>query len=59
MHGPDVPIAWWIFWLGLGIALFCALIWTLYYVAVKNDESTWKRHLERDPRPGSCRRRRG
>ncbi|HEX6335934.1 MAG TPA: hypothetical protein VFZ85_03205 [Jiangellaceae bacterium] len=47
MSGADVPAAWWIFWLALGVIVFCGLIWTFYRFAVWSDEATWREFVER------------
>ena len=47
MDGPDVAVAWWIFWLAVGIAIFCGLIWTFYRLAVWSDEATWREYLDK------------
>lgn len=46
-HGPDVPAAWWIFWLIVGAALFCGLIWTFYRLALWSDDTTWRNFVGR------------
>ncbi|HEX6195304.1 MAG TPA: hypothetical protein VFZ37_05310 [Jiangellaceae bacterium] len=50
MHGPDVPAAWWIFWLIVGSGLFCGLIWTFYRLAMWSDEATWRQFVDRHKR---------
>jgi hypothetical protein len=40
-----VVVAWWVFWLTLGIAVFCGLIWAFYRLAVSSDEARWRDFL--------------
>lgn len=53
MNGVDVPAAWWIFWLIVGAALFCGLIWTFYRLAMWAEHDTWREFVARRGRQAS------
>lgn len=35
----EIPIGFWGFWFGVGIVLYCGLVWALIRLAVRSDQA--------------------
>lgn len=44
---PDLPIAWWVFWMVLSFVVYWALIWLFHRLAVRTEQETWNEHRQR------------
>ena len=50
----DLPVAWWVFWMTAGGALFVGLVWLLTRLALKVDDDVENEHRDDLREPGSA-----